>query len=245
MPFKRSLSVLSLAALLALTGCASGDEGAGQDASAGAEAGVPEADISDVPEVVAEVNGDEISRDEFIQSYEGQLQQAAMQQQQQGTGEEIDQDQLKQQVAELMVDGRLLEQAAADAGIEPTDADIDATLEDLAAQNGLGSADEVVAALKEQGMSDEEIRSDAASQFQVNTFVESQADVTEPSDEELRAQYDALVEQLAESGQGEEMPPFEDLRDQLASDAITQQNQAALQKIVEDLRKSADVTINL
>ncbi|MGO1199627.1 MAG: SurA N-terminal domain-containing protein, partial [Dermabacteraceae bacterium] len=121
---------------------------------------MPEADVSDVPDVVATVNGEEITKDEFTTIYEGQFQQLAMQQQ--TTGEEVDQAALKEQVANQLVDNRLLLQGAADAGIEPTDADIDATLEEIAKQNGLGSADEVVSTLEQQGMSEEDVRKDAA-----------------------------------------------------------------------------------
>lgn len=248
MPLKRSLAAISIVAIMALVGCSSDDEGSGEpDASAGAEAGMPEADLEDVPEVVAEVNGEEISRDEFVRNYEGQLQQTAMQQMQQGTGEEIDQDELKQQVAQLLVDNRLLTQAATDAQIEPTEEDIDAALEDFAAQNGMSSADEVVAALGEQGVSEEEVRADAAAQFQVSTFVENEADISEPSEEELRQQYDAMVEQqeAADEQQGGEIPPFEDVRDQLAEQSVMQQQSEAVEGIVESLREEAKVTVNL
>src|SRR5699024_2498566 len=127
--------------------------------AAGSEEGgqaTAEADTSDVPDVVAEVNGEKITKDEFVTVYESQFQQASMQQQQ--SGQQLDQAELKKQVANQLVDNRLLLQAAHDAGIEPTTKDVDATLEQIAKQNGLGSADEVVSALEQNGMSDRECR---------------------------------------------------------------------------------------
>jgi peptidyl-prolyl cis-trans isomerase SurA len=257
MPIKRTLVVLSLAAAVLLTGCSSdgdatgsGGETAatGQPTSAPGEAGgVPEADVDDVPEVVAEVNGDDITRDEFLENYEGMLQQAAMQQQSAGGGE-VDQDALKTQVAEMLVDNRLLTQAATEAGIEASAEDTDAMLEEIAAQSGLGSADEVIAALGEQGFSEEDVRRDAAIQFQLNTFIEQETDVQEPSDEELKAQYDSLVEQMggAEAApEGQEIPPFEEVRDQLAQQSVSEQQNAAAQEIVTKLREGADITVHL
>lgn len=261
MKITRPLTAVGLAALLALAGCSSGDGGSGEDGSAPpsesasdpaaapeGEGGMqaPEADLEGVPDVVAEVNGEEITRDEFAADYESQLQQAAMMQQQ--SGEEVNQDELKQQVAQTMVDNRLLTQAADEAGIEPTEEDIDNTLEDIAAQSGMSSGDEIVAALEEQGMTEEDVRQEAADQFQVLGYIESEADISEPSDEELRQQYDdyvAQMEQSGQSGEGGEVPPFEEMRDQLAQQAVTQQQNAAAEEILTGLREEGNVTINL
>ena len=255
MKFARPLTALALVALLTVTGCSSdgdGDGDAGQTGSAqpsesaapsdgqGAPA-APEADVEDVPDVVAEVNGEEISREDFIANYQSQLQQAAMS----TDPSQIDQDQLKVQVAETMVDHALLVQAAADSGIEPTEADIDATLEDVAAQSGLGSVDEVVAALEEQGMTEDDVRAEAADQFRVLGYIEAEADLTEPTEAELREQYDAYAEQMSASGQDGELPAFEDVRDQLAQQAVSQQQNAAAEEILTTLRDEGDVTINL
>jgi peptidyl-prolyl cis-trans isomerase SurA len=251
MSIKRPLAALSVAAVVALAGCTSETDEQNPESSPSAEAeaapGVPEADLDDVPDVVAEVNGEDVEREEFVTTYEGQLQQAAMSQQ--TTGQEVDQDALKQQVVEQLVGNRLLTQAATESGIEATDEDIETTLEDIAAQNGLQSADEVVAALGEQGISEDEVRSDAASQFQVNAYIEAEADIEEPSEDELREQYDTIVEQMeSQGGEGAsqaEIPPFEDVRDQLAQQAMGEQQSAAVDGIVSTLRDEGDVTIHL
>ena len=119
---RRTLAALTLTAALGLTAACSGgqddpsqaSDGGGQAAasdSGGAAAGdqqMPEADVSDVPDVVAEVNGEEVTKDEFVQTYESQFQQLMMQQQQSGAGTEVDQDELKSQVAEQLVNNELL-----------------------------------------------------------------------------------------------------------------------------------------
>ncbi|HLS65169.1 MAG TPA: SurA N-terminal domain-containing protein [Ruania sp.] len=256
MKITRPLTAVGVAVLLALAGCSGdGDSGEnGSDAPAetasdpaadpGADGQMPEADVEDVPDVVAEVNGEEITRDEFVGDYEAQLQQAAMSQ----DPSQIDQDELKQQVAQSMVDNQLLVQAAGEAGIEPTEEDIDTTLEDIAAQSGMSSADEVIAALEEQGMTEDEVRAEAADQFRVLGYIEAEADVAEPSEDELREQYDAYVEQMEQSGQGgedSELPSFEEMRDQLAQQAVSEQQNAAAEEILTTLREDGEVTINL
>lgn len=260
---RRTLVAITFSAAIALTGCG-GDQAALSGASdgggqapaasdgggsplAGGEGGeqqMPQPDVSDVPDVVATVNGEDITKEEFTQIYEGQFQQLATQQQ--TTGEEVDQAALKEQVANQLVDNRLLLQGASDAGIEATDADIDATLEEIATQNGLGSADEVVAALEQQGMSEEDVRKDAASQFTLTAYIEQEAEVEQPTDEELKQQYDALVQQQEEAGgDPSQVPPFEEAKEQLAQQAITQQQNEAATTLAAELREAGDVTIHL
>src|SRR5699024_9226548 len=166
-------------------------------------------------------------------------------------GGEVDQDELKQQVLDSLVGNRLLVQAAQDAGIKASDEDINDTLKDIAQQNGLGSVDEVISALGDQGVSEDKVRSDAASQYEVTTFIHKKADISEPSDKELRQQYDQMVEQMG-GGQGDQggedsqsqVPPFDQVRDQLAQQAVQQEENEAVQGILKDLRAAADVAAN-
>ena len=260
---RRTLAAVTLTAGLALTGCSGdqaapsgGSDGGGQPPAAsdgggapaaGGEGGAqqaPEVDVSDVPDVVATVNGEDITKDEFVPVYESQFQQMAMQQQ--TTGEQPDQAELKGQVAQQLVDNELLLQGAKDAGIEATDEDIDATLEEVASQNGLGSADEVVSALEQQGMSAEEIREDAASQFTLTAYIEQEADISEPTEEELKKQYEQLTAQQSQAGgDASQIPPFEEVKEQLAQQTISQQQNEAATTLAAELREAGDVTINL
>ncbi|MPV51093.1 MULTISPECIES: SurA N-terminal domain-containing protein [unclassified Pseudactinotalea] len=245
MRITRSLLAASVAAVIVLAGCSPEADGgespeASESASAGATDGsgenaLPEADLDGIPDVVAQVNDTEISSDDFVPAFEARLQQAAQQ------GGEIDQDLLKLQVADLLVDNELLMQASAD--IEVTDADIDSTLAELAAQFGMGSADEVIAAFTEQGMTEQEIRDEASSQFRVGSYLESEVSVPEPTEEELRELYDAVVAQMGEST--EEIPTFEETREQLASQATSEKQNTAIEGVLAKLRDAADVTINL
>ena len=109
----------------------------------------------------------------------------------------------------------------------------------------------MISTLEQQGMSAEDIRKDAASQFTLTTYIEQEAGIEEPSDEELKAQYDQLVEQQSQAGgqqsggQQAEVPPFEEVKDQLAQQAISQQQNEAATTLAAELREAGDVTINL
>jgi peptidyl-prolyl cis-trans isomerase SurA len=208
------------------------------DVGAEATAAPPEPDVADVPEVVAEVNGEEITREEFVALYESQFQQVAAQGQ-----APVDQDALKVQTLDSMIGTVLLVQAADDRDIRPTTEEVDATLEDLATAYGLGSGEEFLALLQDQGMSEEEARAEVESQVKVDTLLAEEADVEEPSEEELQALYDTLVEQSG--GAESEAPPFEEVREQLAAQLTQQVEADAVDALVEALRADADVTVNL
>ncbi len=208
------------------------------DAGAEATAAPLEPDVADVPEVVAEVNGEQITREEFVALYESQFQQVAAQAQ-----APVDQEALKAQTLDSMIGTVLLVQAADERDIQPTTEEVDATLEDLATAYGLGSGEEFLALLQEQGMSEEEARAEVESQVKVDTLLAEEADVEEPSEEELRALYDSLVEQGG--GAESEPPPFEQVREQLAAQLTQQVESDAVEALVDALRADADVTVNL
>ena len=126
---KRNRTVLGLslaAATIALGACGGGDSGSetsgasekptSQETSESSDKSTEgEPDLEGIPDVVAEVNGEEVTKDEFVVLYEAQFQQATMQAQ--AGGEEPDEDALKEQTADNLVDTELLVQEAGDRGL--------------------------------------------------------------------------------------------------------------------------------
>src|SRR5690625_6156096 len=115
-------------------------------------------------------------------------------------GEDVDQAELKQQVAQQLVNNHLLVQTAEAAGISASDDDVASELEELAQANGLESTDELLEALEAQGMTEDQVRQDIANQYQIDTYLEDKIDISEPTEEELQEQYDDIVEQLQAEG---------------------------------------------
>ncbi|WP_342388405.1 SurA N-terminal domain-containing protein [Salinicoccus bachuensis] len=219
----------------------SNGEAAGEEESAG-HPEMPEPDLEDVPDVVAEVNGEEITKEEFEQVYTAQFQQAAMQQQM--AGEEVDQDQLKEQVVEGMVSQKLLIQEAGNSDISVPEEEVNETIDQLVEQNGLESQDEFFAALEEQGMSEEEVRSQLETELKANKLIAEEAGDIEPTEEELQTMYDEMTSMQEESGEGE-VPSFEEVKPQLEDQVKMTKEGEAAQGLVEELREDADVTIHL
>ncbi|WP_374454553.1 SurA N-terminal domain-containing protein [Nocardioides sp.] len=257
-PARTTLGALAVAALLTLSACggsgdhdakASSDSSASADPSsdpsgdAGSDAAA-EPDLDGIPDVVAEVNGEDVTKDEFVPIYEVTFQQAAAQAQM--GGEAPDEDALKKQTLDDLVDTELLAQEAESRGISVSDNDVDAELEALAKQNQMGSADELLAAVEKQGMTEEQARSQVETQVMVEQLADDEDGPIRPTEKELRALYAQAKQQQAQSGQeGQQVPPFAQVRDQLEEQARTEQVGKVAQSLIDDLRKDADITINL
>lgn len=240
---------LSLAAaMLALTACGGGDDSSSkaepseeptsQEESAGAEQ-AQEPDLEGIPDVVAEVNGQEVTKDDFVVLYEAQFQQAAMQAAQTG-GEQPDEDALKEQTAEQLVDTTLMAQEAETRGIAVTEEDVDDELAALAKENQLGSAEELIAALEKQGATEDQARAQLESQMVIEQLVADEAGPVEPTEQELRKIYDAASKQ-----QAQEIPPYAKVRPQLVEQAKSDRMAEVAQTLVDALREDADITVNL
>jgi len=241
--------------LLVLSACGGADESAEnenaqpeteQQAPSGEESAeqpeMPQPDLEGIPEVVAQVNGEEVSKEEFETAYTGQFQQVAMQAQM--SGQEIDQNQLKTQLEESMVGQKLLVQEAEKQELTASDEKVEQTLDQLAQQNGLESKDEFLSALNEQGMAEEEVMSQIETQVKVDQLIAESAGDIDPSNEELEAAYEQVKAQQEQMG-GEELPAFEELKPELEEQVKMQKENEATQTLVAELREKADVTINL
>ncbi|WP_166355674.1 SurA N-terminal domain-containing protein [Phytoactinopolyspora limicola] len=248
---RKLLLAAGLAAILVGTAaCGSDDDtpSAADDAPDQAEVPgaeeVPEPDLDGIPDVVAVVNGEEILRDEFVTNYESRYQQLAMQAQM--SGEPVDQDQLKDQTAQSMVDTELLVQEADGRGLTVSDSDIDETLDGLAVQNGMESADDFLAALAEQGVSEDEVFSQLEVQVKVDHLLLDEAGDIEPTEEELMELYEEAEAQQEEMGDaGSELPPFDEVRPQLEEQARAEAENETVQSLINDLREGAEITVNL
>lgn len=262
----RNRTVLGLslaAATIALGACGGGDSSSekpdatdkstSQAASAGADEGADkgagetgtEPDLAGIPDVVAEVNGEEVTKDEFVVLYKVQFQQALTQAQ--AGGPPPDEDVLKAQTADNLVDTEILVQEADARGFEVTDADVDAELTRIAQQSQMKDPEELIAALAEQGTTEEQARDQLSSQLLIKKLVDDEAGPITSSDKELRTIYQEVKDQAeAQKGaQQQEIPPFADVKSQIADQARSEKLAEVAKTLVDDLRKDADITINL
>ncbi len=249
---RNTLGLLTAAALLTLSACGGGSgsssdpQGASSSASASPSdspdaAASGEPDLSGIPDVVAEVNGEEVTKDEFVPLYVSAYQQAVAQAQ--TSGQAPDEDALKQQTADDLVSTELLAQEARSRGIEVSADAVEAELSNLATQNQLGSVDELLAAVEQRGITEEQARQQVEIQLMVEQLATDEAGSLEPTEKELHTVYDQAKAQSGQSGQ--KIPAFAKVHDQLAEQATAQKVSEVAGTLAKELRKDAEITINL
>ncbi|ASK61221.1 peptidylprolyl isomerase [Virgibacillus phasianinus] len=218
------------------------EEGAQDKGGKGGQAEMPKPDLKGTPDVVAEVNGEKIKKDEFESVYKGQFQRAAMQSQM--SGQEVDQDKLKKQIAEGLIGQKLLIQEANKRNYKASQEEIDQTLKDLAKQSQMKSTDEFLAALKKQGLDEKKVMSQVETQVKVDKLIASESGDIEPTKEELEKAYEQMKAQQKKMG-GKKAPAFDEVKPALKEQIKGQKKAKVSQKLVKNLRKDADVTVNL
>lgn len=214
------------------------DEGSSDEQASGEEQAeeLPEPDLSDVPDVVATVNGEEITKEEFepifTSNYEQHPPQAAASSDQ--SNEEL-QTNLKEQTAESLIDQELLTQEAEARDYEVNEEEINDQISSLREQ--FDSDEEYQQALEEQGYTEEELREEARASLQRQALLDEELEDVEVSDEEVEELYDQVG--------GEDAGSLEDLRPQLEQQLEQQKLQQQQQEYADQLREDADVENNI
>lgn len=263
------LSALALAGALVLGACsdASTDDGsastaavdssdatAGDDASAttgpgtdGGDQAAATLDTDDLPDPVAEVNGEQISKDDFLTAFETQRE-GARQQAEMG-GMPVDETALRDEVVELLVDTELLDQESERLGLTATEEEVDAELETLVAQSGAPSSEDLLDVLSEQGFDEAQVREELERIVLIDKLVAERGGVEQPEEQELKDYYEELTGQSADddqvTGDPAAAPAYDQVRDMLA-DQLTQEREiASLTSLLEELRQDADITTHI
>lgn len=217
------------------------DEGSSDEQASGEEQAedLPEPDLSDVPDVVATVNGEEINKEEFepifTTNYEQYAPQAAASGDQ--SNEEL-QSTLKEQTAESLINQELLVQEAEAGDYEVNEEDVEEQVSSIREQ--FESDEEYQQALEEQGYTEEELREEARTSLQIQALLDDELEDVEVSDEEVEELYDQVSQ-----GQGEEAGSLEDLRPQLEQQLESQKQQQQQQEYTDQLREDADIENNV
>lgn len=230
------------------------------------ELNMPEPDLEGIPDVVAEVNDEEISKEDFEGVYQQQFQSFVMQAQMSGQEMgDIDQDEIKQDVVENMVGQQLLIQEANAKVSDVSEDEKNKVLDDVAEQSGMEDHDALFDAFKEQGMDKDEVMTQVETQVKVDKLLDKLLEGYEPSEDELKDAYEEVKEQQkaqqeaqkeAEKEAGEnnnneaddeenELPSYDELKDQLKDQMIADKKNEKTNELVEKLRKDADVKIHI
>lgn len=242
-----------IASLAFMTGCsAAAEPGAAPEASAPApeaassQAAAPTPDVSGIPEIIAEVNGEKITKADFTRIYEGQFAQVV--QQAQLSGQELDQKQLRKQTAEGLVNTELLIQQAAKKKIFATEKDLNQALADVAKSNDVDTK-EFLATMDDQGLDETAVKSQLKTQLEVGRLISKEVGDFTPSEKELKAAYQVVLDQYKGKGASDagaaKVPAYKDMKAELEQQLKLQKEGASVKDYVAVLRKGAKVTMNM
>jgi len=239
------LMIFSILIIVALAACNDKDNEKGSP-NENTNEEVPEADLEGIPNVVIEINGEEVTKDEFSNMYEQQFQQQVMQAQMTGQDmNDIDQDQLKNQTAEIIIGQNLLIQEANNRVKDVSDTDINNTIDELLEQTGIETKDDLLAIFQEQGMDEKEFNSQIEIQVKVDQLIAEISGDIEPTEEETKEAYETIKAQQGEVNSEEEFPEYDDIKADLIEQLKEQKKAEETESFVETLRKDADVIIHL
>lgn len=185
-------------------------------------------------EAAALVNGEIISQSDY-QSMRTQV--AAQQGMDVSALDEQTAAQLKEQTLDILISRTLLQQAAAEAGATASQEAVTGELDAL--KNQLGGQDAFQEALTAQNMSEEELRNQIQSDLTTQAYLDEAVDqaTLSASEQEITAAYET-----AAAG-NEEIPPLEEVYEQVEQSIIRQKEQANVQQLIQELRSQAEIEI--
>lgn len=236
------LSTFLLLLLAVTAACNNGEEEKEQVAE---EMELPEPTLDDIPDVVAEVNGEEISKEDFEPTYIAEFHQMAMQAQM--TGEEVDEQWLKEQTINAIIGTTLLVQESNKRDYEASEEQIEETLTQLSEVYGFESEEELISAFNEQGISEEELMETLQQEVKLKQLIKEEAGDTTPTEEEIQKAYDEIVamEELLQEDEESNIPSLEEMKPDIEKQLIFEKEREVTNQLIEALREKADITIYL
>ncbi|MBM7552557.1 SurA N-terminal domain-containing protein [Thalassobacillus pellis] len=242
---KKMLSmVFGLLLVLALAACSGNGEEAKQEDKK-SDAGKEQATATeDLPEVVAVVNGEKISKDEFTQRYN------TIKKQYEQMGMNIDKNKGKVQksVVDLLVNSELLVQYAEKSGIKVDEKKVDEEYKKIT--DKIKSEDEMKKFLEANNMSSkEELRPRIKESLVVQKYIEENTETPEVTEKEMKKQYDTMVAQMEKQGknseQKPEIPAYEEAKPRIKQQLQNSKQQEQVKQLLEKLRKDSEVEVKI
>lgn len=213
-------------------------EAASEEQGADLQATLAEQQVED-SKVVAVVNGQELTGIDYnaaLISIQSQMQQVG----QDPTSEEVI-EQIKAQALDTVVNQTLILQQAKEEELTASEAEVDekyATLEEQ-----YGGEEALSQALTAQGMDIEVLKADIADSILFEKYQDKVVPADEVTEEEIQAYYDQVAAQSEESEQ--ELPPLEEVREEIAGILKEQQQQEKMIAHLEELKESAEIELKI
>ncbi|API92900.1 MULTISPECIES: SurA N-terminal domain-containing protein [unclassified Virgibacillus] len=178
----------------------------------------------DKGKAVVSVNGEEIKGDRYNPAY---LQLKTMNTQ---FNQDVDNDQLKQQTIDMLINQQLINQDASDKGIEVSDDEVQKEFDTIKKEG----AERLNTALEQFQLNEDQFKSMLRDNLITSQYLESEFDI-KVTDKEVEDYYKQIKEQSEEIGK------LEDLKDRIKQTLKEEKTNEQLQKRVDALKKDAKV----
>lgn len=236
MPMIVGAIILALVAIAAVWFFTSNDQ-AGDDLAAQVGSAVSPETEGDPDDVMATVNGVDLTRAEYNRIRQQVLQNAQM------MGMNINdpetQAQVDAQAIDTLINTELIRQAAVAAGASANSEEIEARFADIVAQ--VGGEEALENSLAQLGLTESSLRADIEQELIIQSYLESSIDTDD------LAATDAEVDELYEASGGAEggLPPIDEVRPQIERQIVMNKENELINELVEALRADADIEILL
>jgi len=187
------------------------------------------------PEVVAKINGKDVSRAELLTTV------AQIQSQVQQSGADLSdpevQSAIKARALDVLINTNVLVQAAEDAGYTASAEEV-GTMRGQIEQN-YESAEAFAAAMQASGYKDEDITEDITRQIVVDKYLRAEVltEEIDVSDAEIEEVYNQAV------SQGQVLPALEEVSTQIHDQLVAQKEQVSITDFTTKLREAAEVEV--
>ncbi len=187
---------------------------------------------------VARVNGEEISQSEYDRSV-AQITGVYATQGADPTDPTVIAS-VKDQALNTLINRRLMSSAALSAGVTVDDSEVDTEYQTVV--TSLGSEEALTTALSENGMNEDNLRSEIRTDLLINKYLETKLGVSTivVTDEEIQTAYDTAI---SSSESTEEAPALADVRDLISNQLLSEKQQLAINAELERLRQEASIEV--
>ncbi|WP_350344493.1 SurA N-terminal domain-containing protein [Proteinivorax tanatarense] len=206
-----------------------------------------------LPAVLATVNGEEISKEDFEVEYDQYL----VNLQQQGHDlEALEEDpefqefkpQVQEQILEQLISVELVNQGAKQQGItkDSVENEVDEFINSTIDTDFAGDEEEFENILKEQlGVSLNEYRELVTQELVQEEFLETKIDfdAITVSDEKIQEVYDQQVEMM--EAQGMDVPEFEEIKPMIENQLMEEELGLKVQEVIDDLKADSDIDVKV
>lgn len=187
-------------------------------------------------DTAAIVNGEEISIAELDRTFNKIKPMYAAQGIDLENEENIDtMNQVKESVLNQLINTTLIIQAADEQGYAPSEAEVNDSLEQIKGQ--YETEEQFKVALEENNLSVEILKQDIEDELKMKKYITENTEEVSITDAELKTTYDQYKEQ------NEQVPPFNEVKDQIRAELTNQKHQQQVGKLVEELRNNSEIEI--